>query len=70
PRTHNKYQVEGDMRLSETLPLRSISSRSTFLVSGKVLAGDDLSLVVGNQSGRYRILFLFPLDGKDAVDIF
>ncbi|MBI5449564.1 hypothetical protein HY948_04615, partial [Candidatus Gottesmanbacteria bacterium] len=47
PRTHNKYQVEGDMRLSETLPLRSISSRSTFLVSGKVLAGDDLSLVVG-----------------------
>ncbi|MBI5449570.1 hypothetical protein HY948_04645 [Candidatus Gottesmanbacteria bacterium] len=32
PRTHNKYQVEGDMRLTERRPLQSIANKSTFVI--------------------------------------
>lgn len=69
PRTHNKYQVEQDMRLHEILPLRSKMNQSMVLSAGKIQS-NDLSAIVGTQSGRYRIFFLFPFDGKDPVDIF
>lgn len=32
PRTHNKYQVEGDMRLAERRPLQSVSNKSTLVI--------------------------------------
>ncbi len=68
-RTHNKYQVEGDMRLTETRALKSLVNKST-LVNGRGEHTDDLSTVSGLQKGRYRIFFLFPFTTGDPEDIF
>ena len=68
-RTHNKYQVEGDMRLTEQRSLKSELNKSTF-VNGRAALTDDLSTVPGIQAGRYRIFFLFPFSTGDPEDIF
>lgn len=68
-RTHNKYQVEGDMRLTEQRSLKSLANKSTFVFNHGEHT-DDLSIVLGKQTGRYRIFFLFPFTGGDPEDIF
>ncbi len=67
-RTHNKYQVEGDMRLTQERSLKSEVNKST-LVNGRGEHTNDLSTVPGIQTGRYRIFFLFPISTGDPEDI-
>lgn len=69
-RTHNKYQIDGDMRLTEKRKLYSVKNSSTLILSNGFKVIDDLSLNVGRQIGRYRIFFLFPFKTGDPEDIF
>lgn len=66
----NKYQIDQDFRLNGKLSLLSISNTSKFYLIDEAVLADDLSLVFGKQTGRYRIFFLFPYRSGDPESIF
>ncbi len=66
---YNRYQILRDIRMSETRRVHSGTNTSMRTdSSGKQT--DDLSVLLGKQSGRYRIFFLFPFMVGDPEDIF